>query len=137
MKSLLCSQLQWEALWTQSNFSKMTALPRPGAAWYCGGQGWELPLMVYFRSRGVKPSPNLSLPDPFPGHFSCLIAKESPVPGRVWITASPCSAPPRTPPRCQCSRWGSRHPAGTHLSSPCTQASGPADGALLPGACYC
>lgn len=39
MKSLLCSQPQWEPLWTQGNFSKITASPRPGAAWYCGAPG--------------------------------------------------------------------------------------------------
>jgi len=36
VQTLLCGQPQREPLWTQGNFSKMTALPRPGAAWYCG-----------------------------------------------------------------------------------------------------
>lgn len=35
VQTLLRSQPQQEPLWTQGNFSKMTALPRPGAAWYC------------------------------------------------------------------------------------------------------
>lgn len=37
--------------------------------------------MIYFRSRGVKPSPNLALSRLFPGHFACL---QLPTPGQAW-----------------------------------------------------
>lgn len=48
--------------------------------------------MIYFRSRGVKPSPNLALPRLFPGHFCWLITKDPsegaclqlPAPGQAW-----------------------------------------------------
>lgn len=48
--------------------------------------------MVYFRSRGVKPSPNLVLPGLFPSHFCWLITNDPfegaclqlPTPGWVW-----------------------------------------------------
>lgn len=36
LHTLLHSQPRQEPLWTQGNFSEMTALPRPGAAWYRG-----------------------------------------------------------------------------------------------------
>lgn len=50
------------------------ALGLPGTA---EPQSWGWLLLVYFSSRGVKHSPNPSLPGSFPGHFCGLIAMDA------------------------------------------------------------